>query len=189
MSASEADFSTPREEAEMRTKTLGLVAIACLMAGMGCAKRTSSISYEDGVKNALKQAELTDVNVSENAGKNTITLSGKVHSEDAKLEAARVAQTAGGDRLIVNEISVQPIGVESDAKDVAKNSDDAIEKNFKAVLIAQGLDKQRINYDAKNGVLTLGGSVQSVPQRTEAEKLAQAVPNVQQVVNQIEIRR
>jgi len=173
----------------MRTKTLGLLAAACLMLGIACAKHASSVSYEDGVKNALKQAELTEVNVSEDANKNTITLSGKVHSEDAKMEAARVAQTAGGDRLIVNEISVQPIGVESEAKDVAKNSDEAIEKNYKAALIAQGLDKQSIDYDAKNGVLTLGGSVKSVPARVEAEKLAQAVPNVQQVVNQIEIKR
>jgi osmotically-inducible protein OsmY len=173
----------------MRTKVLGLAAVICMMLAVACAKHTSSISYEEGVKNALKQAELTDVNVSEDATKNTVTLSGKVHSEDAKLQAARVAQTAGGDRLIVNEISVQPVGVESDAKDVAKNSDEAIEKNYKAVLIAQGLDKQRINYDAKNGVLTLAGSVKSVPQRVEAEKLAQAVPNVQQVVNQIEIKR
>jgi len=102
---------------------------------------------------------------------------------------ARVAQTAAGDRVIVNEISVQPVGVESEAKDVAKNSDDAIEKNYKAALIAQGMDKQRIDYDAKNGVLKLSGSVQSVPERVEAEKIAQAVPNVQQVVNQIEIKR
>ena len=173
----------------MRTKTLGLLAVACLMLGIACAKHTSSVSYEDGVKNALKQAELTEVNVSEDANKNTITLSGKVHSEDAKMEAARVAQTAGGDRLIVNEISVQPIGAESQAKDVAKNSDEAIEKNYKAALVAQGLDKQSIDYDAKNGVLTLGGSVKSVPERVEAEKLAQAVPNVQQVVNQIQIKR
>jgi len=164
--------------------------VVSLVVCMACSKQqNSTISYEDGVKNALKQAELTDVNVSEDAHKNTITLSGKVHSEDAKLQAARVAQTAGGDRLIVNEISVQPVGVESDAKDVAKNSDDAIEKNYKASLIAQGLDKQSINYDAKNGVLTLAGSVKSVPERVEAEKLAQAVPNVQQVVNQIEIKR
>jgi len=157
---------------------------------MACSKQqTSRVAYEDGVKNALKQAELTDVNVREDAAKNTITLTGKVHSEDAKLEAARVAQTAGGDRLIVNEISVQPVGVESDARNVARNSDDAIEKNFKAALIAQGLDRQRINYDAQNGVLKLSGTVQSVPERVEAEKLAQAVPNVQQVVNQIDVRR
>jgi osmotically-inducible protein OsmY len=173
----------------MRTKAIGLLVVVTVMLSMACARKTSTVAYEDGVKNALKQAELTDVNVSEDATKNTITLTGKVHSEDAKLAAARVAQTAGGDRLIVNEISVQPVGVEGEAKDVARNSDDAIEKNYKAALIAQGLDKQSINYDAQNGVLKLGGSVKSVPERVEAEKLAQAVPNVQQVVNQIEIKR
>lgn len=173
----------------MRTKVLGLLALITIVGCLACSKQTSKVAYKDGVKNALKQAELTDVNVSEDAAKNTITLSGKVHSEDAKMQAARVAQTAGGDRLIVNEISVQPVGVESEAKDVSKNSDDAIEKNYKAALIAQRLDKQNINYDAQNGVLKLTGSVKSVPERVEAEKLAQAVPNVQQVVNQIEIRR
>lgn len=173
----------------MRTKTLGLFSVVLVVACMACSKQTSTVSYADGVKNALKQSELTDVNVSEDAAKNTITLSGKVHSEDAKMAAARVAQTAGGDRLIVNEISVQPVGVESEAKDVAKNSDEAIEKNYKAALIAQGLDKQSIDYGAKNGVLKLSGSVKSVPQRVEAEKLAQAVPNVQQVLNQIEVKR
>ncbi len=119
----------------MRTKTLGIFAVISLVVCMACSKQQNSrISYEDGVKNALKQAELTAVNVSEDAHKNTITLGGKVHSEDAKLEAARIAQTAGGDRLIVNEISVQPVGVESDAKDVAKNSDDAIEKELQGIV-------------------------------------------------------
>jgi osmotically-inducible protein OsmY len=173
----------------MRIKSLGILAVLVAMFGIGCARQSSNVSYEDGVKNALKQSELTDVSVSEDAAKNTITLSGKVHSEDAKLEAGRVAQVAAGNRMVVNEVSVQPVGVESEAKDVAKNSDDAIEKNYKASLIAQGLDKQSINFDATNGVLKLSGHVKSVPQRVEAEKLAQAVPNVQQVVNQIEIRR
>ena len=174
----------------MRTKMVGMLAIFSIVICMACAKqRSSSVSYEDGVKNALNQAEFTDVSVSEDRDKNTITLAGKVHSEDSRLDAARVAQAAAGDRLIINEISVQPVGVESEAKNIAKNTDDAIEKNYKAALFAQGLNKQDINYDAKNGVLKLSGSVKSVPERVEAEKIAQAVPNVQQVVNQIEIKR
>lgn len=174
----------------MRTKTLGILAVMSVVICMACSKQQSgNVSYEDQVKNALKQAELGDVNVSENAEKNTVTLSGKVHSEDAKMDAAKVAKNAAGDRLIVNEISVEPVGAESDAKAVANNTDDAIEKNYKAALIGQGLDKQHIDYDANNGVLKLTGSVKSVPERIEAEKLAQAVPNVQQVVNQIEVKR
>ena len=75
------------------------------------------------------------------------------------------------------------MGAESEANDIASNTDSAIEKNYKAVLIAKGLDQQHIRFDAKNGVLTLKGSVRSVPQRQEAQQLAQAVPNVQQVLN------
>ena len=36
-------------------------------------------------KKALEQAELTDVSVTEDRDKNTVTLGGKVHSDDAKL--------------------------------------------------------------------------------------------------------
>jgi osmotically-inducible protein OsmY len=72
---------------------------------------------------------------------------------------------------------------------MASNLDDAIEKNYKAVLIAKGLDKQHIRFDAKNGVLTLKGSVKSAPQRDEAQELAQAVPNVHQVLNQLDVKR
>jgi len=87
---------------------------------MACAKQNSTSRVWNGVKNALKQADLTDVSVSEDAQKEHHHSSGKVHSEDAKLDAARVAQAAAGDRLIVNEISVQPVGTESEAKDVAQ---------------------------------------------------------------------
>jgi osmotically-inducible protein OsmY len=50
------------------------------------------------------------------------------------------------------------------------------------------LDKQHIQYAASNGVLTLKGSVKSPRQRQEAEKLAAQIPNVKQVVNQIDVR-
>ena len=176
----------------MRNKTLGLLAIVSLALGIAiaCSKQSShSVAYEDEVKNALTQAELTDVKVSEDKDKNTITLSGSVHSEQAKEDAGRISQQAAGSRTIVNEVSVQPVGAESEAKTVANNTDDAIEKNYKAALTAHGLAKQDINYDAKNGVLVLAGSVKSPPQRQEAQKIAQAVPNVQQVVNQIEVKR
>ncbi|PYX57997.1 MAG: hypothetical protein DMG73_11635, partial [Acidobacteria bacterium] len=64
-----------------------------------------------------------------------------------------------------------------------------IEKNFKAALVAKGLDKQHIRFDAKNGVLTLKGRVDSPAQRQEAQQVAASVPNVQQVLNEIEVKR
>lgn len=167
-------------------KTLVLVPI--LLVGVACTK-TPNTSYKDSVKKALEQAELQDVTVSEDRDRNTITLGGKVHSDDAKRVAGDVAKAAAGERIVSNEVSVQPVGVESEAKSISSNLDDAIEKTYKAELIASRLDKQSIRYNAKNGVLTLTGSVKSTEQRQEAEKLASNVPNVGQVVNQIDVKR
>jgi len=178
----------------MRAKNLKmLVAIPIVLAALGlaCSKErtTNDISYKDSVQKALEQADLKDVTVSEDRDRNTITLGGTVHSEDAKGNAGDVAKAAAGERIIANEVSVQPVGVESEAKDVASNLDTAIEKNYKAVLIAKGLDKEHIRFQAKNRVLTLKGTVKSAPERQEAQQLALAVPNVEQVLNQIDVKR
>jgi hyperosmotically inducible periplasmic protein len=165
-----------------------VVATGILMVGLGC-NRASNASYKDGVKRALEQVDLKDVTVTEDAAKNTITLGGVLHSENSKQQATEVAQSAAGNRIVVNEISVQPVGQESQARSIASNVDDAIEKNYKAALIAKGLDKERIRYDAKNGVLTLKGSVKSAEQRQMAQEVASNVPNVQQVLNELQVRR
>ena len=162
--------------------------LAALLLTVACSHR-DNVSYKDDVKKALEQAELKDVTVSEDQDKNTVTLGGEVHSDEAEAKAADVAKAAANTRIIANEISVQPVGSQSEAKDVASNLDDAIEKNYKAALISSGLEKQHINFKAKNGVLTLTGSVHNANDRHHAEKLAAGIPNVQQVLNQIEVRR
>jgi osmotically-inducible protein OsmY len=127
--------------------------------------------------------------VDEDRDKNTITLGGKVHSENARLQATEVAKAAAGIRTIANEISVQPVGAESESKDIASNLDSAIEKNYKAALTAKGLDKEHIRFDAKNGVLTLKGRVKRPAERAQAQQLAETTPNVRQVLNQIDVNR
>ena len=172
----------------MRKTALTLLALFALLLGVAC-NNASKVTYKDGVKQALVQADLKDVTVSEDVKHNTITLGGKVHSDDAKQKASEVARTNAGNRLLVNEISVEPAGEESQAKTVESNVDDGIEKNYKASLIAKGLDKQSIRFDSKNGVLTLKGSVKSTQQKATAQQLAKNVPNVQQVLNEIEVKR
>lgn len=171
----------------MKALTTFLV-LAALLLNVACSHR-DSVSYKDDVQKALEQAELKDVTVSEDKDKNTITLGGTLHSDDAKAKAAEVAKSVANTRIIANEISVRPVGSESEAKDVASNLDAAIEKNYKAALISSRLDQQHISFKAKNGALTLTGSVQSAIERQQAQKLAAGIPNVQQVVNQIDVRR
>ena len=173
----------------MKLLSLTLAAVFATFLVTGACSKQPQTNYKDSVKTALEQAELKDVSVSEDADKNTITLGGTLHSEDAKQQATTVAKANAGSRIVVNEVSVQPVGAESEAKKVASNLDDGIESNYKAALTAKGLDKEHIRFDAKNGVLTLNGSVKNTSQRKEAEQLAQAVPNVQQVLNQLDVKR
>ena len=122
--------------------------VPALLIGMACSSQPSAptaassdaTSYKDAVKQALQQAELQDVSVDEDRDKNTITLGGKVHSENARMQASEVAKAAAGNRMIANEISVQPVGAESESKDIASDLDSAIEKNSMAALTAKGLD-------------------------------------------------
>ena len=173
----------------MKKLILPFAAVVLLCAGIACSSRANNTAYKDSVKNALEQADLKGVTVSEDVDKNTITLGGKLHSEEAKQQAGQVAQSAAGNRIIANEISIEPVGNEADARKIESNVDDAIESNYKAALISKGLDKQNINFDAKNGVLTLKGKVKSMEQRQLAEQVASSVPNVGQVVNEIQVRR
>ena len=114
-----------------------------------------------------------------------------LHSEDAKQQAEQIAQAAAGSRIIANEISVEPVGNESAARKIESNVDDGIKNNYKAALVSKGLDldKEHIRVDARNGVVTLKGTVKTPDQRKEAEQIAANIPNVAQVVNELEFRR
>ena len=64
--------------------------------------------------------------------------------------------------------------------------DQGIEKNLDAALI-QNKMHDNVIYAVKNGVVTLTGEVNSDARRRAAEAVATGVPNVLQVVNDIQV--
>ena len=72
-------------------------------------------------------------------------------------------------------------------KKVDSDLDSGIDKNLEAMLVQHRL-KRDVKYDVTNGVVTLKGDVPSQAQRASVEKLAQHVPNVKQVVNELEVK-
>ena len=86
-----------------------------------------------------------------------------------------------------NQIAVIPPAAESEAKTVNSDLDKGIEKNLDAALIQRRLNKN-IKCDVKNGVVTLTGEVNSQSRRAQVEKVASTVPNVQQVVNELQVK-
>jgi hyperosmotically inducible periplasmic protein len=162
--------------------------VAATLTVAGCS-RDNHPDVKYAVDSAMTQNGLGVVTVSQDREKGVITLKGDVVSEDQKAQAETVARQAAPGYTIANEIGVRPIGMESQAKSVDSNLDNAIEDNYKAALKAhKNLDDQSISADAKNGTLVLKGSVKTQAQRQEAVTLAKAVPNVQDVVNEIEVK-
>src|SRR5262245_5860809 len=102
-----------------------LLGLAMLLSLVACTEE-SQTSYKDNVEKALEQADVKDISVSEDKDHNTITLSGKLHSQEAKDRAAQIAQAAAPGRVIANEISFEPLGAESDARKIESNIDSAI---------------------------------------------------------------
>jgi len=155
----------------------------------GCQNKPAHPDEKSAVTNAMSSNNFGSVNVSQDQDKGVMTLTGDVESADQKAQAEALAKQAAPDYTIADQIGVRPAGAEGQAKAVDSNLDSAIEDNFKASLKAnKHLDDQSIDYSAKNGTLVLKGSVKTAAQRTEAGKLAKQVPNVQQVVNEIEVK-
>ena len=169
-----------------------IVAVATLAAGLviaGCNSNPGYPDSKDAVNNALTQSNLGSIHVAQDRDKGVITLSGTVPAADQKSNAENVAKQAAPKYTIADEIAVVPPENASATKAANSDTDDAIEDSFKAELKKhRNLDDQSISVKSTNGAVVLSGSVKTSSQKREAEKLAKAVPNVQQVVNEIEVK-
>ena len=154
----------------------------------GCSSApTKSADVTDTIRRSLDQAGLKDVSVSQDRDKGVVTLTGTTTSEADKAQAESISRSIAGDQVIADQIAVRPPGGESVAKKVDSDLDEGIGKNFDAVLIQHKLDSD-VKYSVKNGVITLTGKVNSQTRRASVEHLAAGVPNVKQVVNELEVK-
>ena len=163
---------------------LTLLALGCIL---GCSASAKSPDVSDSIRKSLDQAGLKSVSVSQDLDKGIVTLGGQVASGDQKAQAESLAKSFAGTQVVADQIVVTPAGSEREAKAMNSDLDQGIEKNLDAALI-QNKMHHNVNYSVKSGVVTLDGEVNSREMRALAEKLATGVPNVQQVVNNLQIK-
>src|SRR5450631_1133934 len=166
--------------------TLLTLLAAVIMAGC-TTTAAKSPDVSDNIRKSLDQAGFKDVSVSQDRDKGVVTLGGQVASENAKSDAENLAKSLAGAQVVADQIAVVPVGVEKEAKAVNSDLDKGIEKNLDAALIVNKMH-DNVKYDVKSGVVTLSGEVNSEDKRARAEKVATAVPNVQQVVNDLQVK-
>jgi len=164
---------------------LALFTIGGLSGCSGTATKSPDIA--DNIRKSLDQAGFKDVTVSQDRDKGIVTLSGPVARDNDKLQAESLAKSLAGAQVVANQIVVLPTGMEKNAKTVNSDLDQGIEKNLDAALI-QNKMHDNVKYKVKSGVVTLTGEVNSQDKRYQAEQVATKVPNVQQVVNDLQVK-
>ena len=169
----------------MSIAMLTLLAVGVLAGCSGTAVKSPDVA--DNIRKLINQAGFKDVTVSQDRDKGIVTLSGKVASENEKLQAESLAKSLAGSQVVANQIAVIPMGLEKDAKTVNSDLDQGIEKNLDAALI-QNKMHDYVKYKVKSGVVTLTGEVNSQNKRDQAEQVATKVPNVKQVVNDLQVK-
>ena len=176
-----------RQNVQGKLTVAAAILLGGLVAASGCKDATHA-DEKSAVTQALSSGNLSKVDVSQDRDKGVMTLKGDVASDSDKARAGDLAKQAAPDYTVANEIGVRPPDA-TNAGSVASNVDSAIEDNFKAAIKSRrNLDDQSIHGDAKNGTLVLKGTVKTAQQKKEANDLAKKVPNVEQVVNELEIK-
>jgi len=174
----------------MKTLKPYLSVLVALAIGVltGCsASPTKAISITDGLRASLDQAGLKDVTATQDREKGVITLGGHVAADSNKDQAESIARSAAGIQVVANQIAVIPPGDEHAAKKMNSDLDDGIGSNLDAALIQSRLHKN-VKYQVRSQVVTLTGNVDSQNARARAGDVASSVPNVEQVVNELQIK-
>ena len=164
-----------------------LLVILAMTFALACTNKAKAPDVSASIRQALDQAGLRDVSVSQDRDKNVVTLTGNVVTDNERTQAESIARSIAGTQVVANEVGVRPAGDESTAKKVNSDLDKGIDKNLEAALVQRKLNHD-VRWDVKNGVVTLKGNVTSQSQRAVVEKMAAQVPNVKQVVNELEVK-
>ena len=166
---------------------LGL-AVAVVGTLAGCSNFNGPPTFPAASVHRWKKPASKSVTVSQDRDKGVVTLGGTVTSDDDKAKAESIARSMSGAQVVSNQIAVLPLGAENVAHKVNVDLDEGIESNLDAALIKDRLHDS-VKYTVKNHVVTLTGDVNSQAKRARAEEVAAAVLNVDQVVNELQVKK
>jgi hyperosmotically inducible protein len=174
------------------------ILLGALLGLSGCAatstQRSTGETIDDGVITAKVKTELVDNDIVEAGEVNVTTyrgvvqLSGFVDSSEEKVQATKAAQSVEGVTDVRNDLKVEATHTaERSAGDVV--DDAAITARVKAALIDdESTDADAINVETRQGIVQLAGFVNSDADRERAKQVAQSVPGVKSVRNDLQIK-
>jgi hyperosmotically inducible periplasmic protein len=162
-----------------------MIAAAGLVACSSNSNKSPDVS--GSIQKSLNQQNLKNVSVHDDRDKGVVTLTGNVESAEEKAQADSIARSMAAGQVLADQIAVLPPNNDHVAKTVQSDLDKGIDQNVDAALIQNGINTG-VKHKVKNGVVTLEGDVNSQSARQQAQDVAAAVPNVQQVINELQVK-
>ena len=200
----------------MRILAIIGLAVAVMLAGCSntntTASNTPKVSNSD-LEQAVKTKLATDqrlqdskIDVSADADKNQVTLSGTVYTENARTNAVQLTKLAEPGLQVVDKIEVKPGDIPKSAyteemareeREKAKSSGDKIGNSVEDAwihtkistkLIADSSTPARkISIDVVNGVVSLRGTVDNNEAKQQAGRIAMETDGVKHVNNLLKV--
>ena len=200
----------------MRILAIIGLAVAVMLAGCSntntTASNTPKVSNSD-LEQAVKTKLATDqrlqdskIDVSADADKNQVTLSGTVYTETARTNAVQLTKLAEPGLQVVDKIEVKPGDIPKSAyteemareeREKAKSSGDKIGNSVEDAwihtkistkLIADSSTPARkISIDVVNGVVSLRGTVDNNEAKQQAGRIAMETDGVKHVNNLLKV--
>lgn len=159
------------------------IGIALLAAAVACGPKERD--YVALSKTALSRAGIENVTTHYDSKTKVVHLSGDVTTAADRDKAGEVATEAVAPYVqVANEVTIQG----RDAK-TADDLDTGLSSRLEHLVDEDlTLSKTDIDFDVKNGVVTISGNVQNTAQKTRVEQMARSQPGVRDVVNSLEVK-
>jgi hyperosmotically inducible protein len=140
--------------------------------------------HDSTAEAALNRAGLEHLSADYDQQANVVHLSGTVATESDRERAADVVRQAVNPARVANEVTVE--GVDSKTADdldsgLSTRLDNLIDRDA-------ALANASIDFEVKNGVVTITGQVPTAEQKNRVEELARSQPGVKDVVNSLEVK-
>ena len=159
-----------------------LCALLCGVFAFACGRGPDTNA---NVVKALEQANIEKVDVHVDRDANIVHLRGTVDTSSDRTRAEEIANAAvGTSGRVLNELTVEGLNAGT-----ADDFDDQIEDGLDRAMDNDPVLKERdINFEVRNGMVTIKGEVRSADEKSRVGQVVAAAPGVKDVANALEIR-
>jgi osmotically-inducible protein OsmY len=167
-------------------KSIKAAGFVLLLAGISAAPACNRANDPKvQVSEALKNANISDINVDYDKDAKVIHLKGAVDTPIERDRAEQVAEIAvGTSGKVLNEVTVKGVDDRS-----ANDNDGRIKDQLKDMVDRNPeLRSEDITFEVNNGAVEIKGSVATASARDIVSRMARGVPGVREVANALEVK-